>query len=157
MSSELRGLYFRKYLVIFVVEKMKEMRTILVLAFATLLGTTHIHAQESITINEDLAVQQLLGQYIAINTANPHIIGWRVQVVSTTDRQRLETVRQSLKARYPYLTTSWVHNRPYYRLRAGAFVSKLEALQLQHLLREDYPGSIPTRDTEITASEIIGY
>ena len=133
------------------------MRMILVLAFAILLGANPIQAQESMTIHEDQEVQQLLRRYVEINTAKPHITGWQVQVVSTTDRQRLETVRQSLKARYPYLTTSWVHNRPYYRLRAGAFVSKLEALQLQHLLRQDYPGSIPTRDTEITASEIIGY
>ncbi|MEM6376852.1 MAG: SPOR domain-containing protein, partial [Bacteroidota bacterium] len=100
--------------------------------------------------------EQLMEQYVRINTAKSYVEGWRVQVISTTDRQRLESVRQSLKARYPYLSTSWVHNRPYYRLRAGAFATKLEALQLQHLLREYYPGSIPTRDTEITASEIIG-
>ena len=111
---------------------------------------------QKITINEDYEVEQLMEQYVRINTARSYVEGWRVQVISTTDRQRLESVRQSLKARYPYLSTSWVHNRPYYRLRAGAFATKLEALQLQHLLREYYPGSIPTRDTEITASEIIG-
>ena len=111
---------------------------------------------QKIAINEAYEVAQLMEQYVRINTAKSYVEGWRVQVISTTDRQRLESVRQSLKARYPYLSTSWVHNRPYYRLRAGAFATKLEALQLQHLLREYYPGSIPTRDTEITASEIIG-
>lgn len=114
-----------------------------------------VHAQNA-SINEDYEVEQLMEQYVRINTAKTHVEGWRVQVLSTTDRQRLESVRQSLKARYPYLSTSWVHNRPYYRLRAGAFESKLEALQLQHLLREYYPGSIPTRDTKVSASEIIG-
>lgn len=108
------------------------------------------------TINEDYEVEQLMEQYVRINTAKSYVEGWRVQVISTTDRQRLESVRQSLKSRYPYLSTSWVHNRPYYRLRAGAFATKLEAIQLQHLLREYYPGSIPTRDTEVSASEIIG-
>lgn len=111
---------------------------------------------QKITINEDYEVEQLMDQYVRINTAKSYVEGWRVQVISTTDRQRLESVRQSLKSRYPYLSTSWVHNRPYYRLRAGAFATKLEALQLQHLLREYYPGSIPTRDTEVSASEIIG-
>jgi hypothetical protein len=113
-------------------------------------------AAQKITINQDYEVEQLMDQYVRISTAKSYVEGWRVQVISTTDRQRLESVRQSLKARYPYLTTSWVHNRPYYRLRAGAFATKLEALQLQHLLREYYPGSIPTRDTEVSASEIIG-
>ena len=133
------------------------MRIALIFMLCTLMGTISSTAQNSVTINEEYEVQQLLQQYININTAKSYVTGWRVQVVSTTDRQRLETVRQSIMSRYPYLSTSWVHNRPYYRLRAGAFATKLEALQLQHLLREYYPGSIPTRDTEITASEIIGY
>jgi hypothetical protein len=136
---------------------MIDMRIALIFMLCTLMGTISSTAQNSVTINEDYEVQQLLQQYININTAKSYVTGWRVQVVSTTDRQRLETVRQSIRSRYPYLSTSWVHNRPYYRLRAGAFATKLEALQLQHLLREYYPGSIPTRDTEITASEIIGY
>lgn len=118
-------------------------------------GISEIDAQK-ITVNEDYEVEQLMDQYVRINTAKSYVEGWRVQVISTTDRQRLESVRQSLKSRYPYLSTSWVHNRPYYRLRAGAFATKLEAIQLQHLLREYYPGSIPTRDTEVSASEIIG-
>lgn len=133
------------------------MRIALILWSSMLLGAVYSSAQESITIKEDYEVQQLLQQFIDMNTAKSHVTGWRVQVVSTTDRQRLETVRESIKSRYPYLTTSWVHNRPYYRLRAGAFATKLEALQLQHLLRQYYPGSIPTRDTKLTASEIIGY
>ena len=132
------------------------MRVILLLAFL-LAGISLPMKAQQVTINEDYEVEQLMNKFISIHTAKSHVEGWRVQVISTTDRQRLESVRQSLKARYPYLATSWVHNRPYYRLRAGAFATKLEALQLQHLLREYYPGSIPTRDTRISASEIIGY
>lgn len=133
------------------------MRIFPILLISFFLGTVDSLAQESVTIKEDFEVQQLLQQFITLNSAKSYVTGWRVQVVSTTDRQRLESVRQSIKSRYPYLSTSWVHNRPYYRLRAGAFATKLEALQLQHLLRRYYPGSIPTRDTRITAAEIIGY
>jgi hypothetical protein len=128
------------------------------LALVVLLVTSwRASGQDTISIKEDFEVKQLMRQFIEINSAQSYVTGWRVQVVSTTDRQRLESVRQSLKARYPYLSTSWVHNRPYYRLRAGAFATKLEALQLQHLLRDYYPGSIPTRDTQVSAAEIIGY
>lgn len=128
------------------------------LALVVLLVTSwRASGQDTISIKEDFEVKQLMRQFIEINSAKSYVTGWRVQVVSTTDRQRLESVRQSLKARYPYLSTSWVHNRPYYRLRAGAFATKLEALQLQHLLRDYYPGSIPTRDTQVSAAEIIGY
>ena len=132
------------------------MRFILLLLIFSGLYSVQGQAQQ-IAINEDYEVQQLMEKFVSINTSKSYVEGWRVQVISTTDRQRLESVRQSLKIRYPYLSTSWVHNRPYYRLRAGAFASKLEALRLQHLLREYYPGSIPTRDTKVSASEIIGY
>ncbi|MEO0339590.1 MAG: SPOR domain-containing protein [Bacteroidota bacterium] len=112
---------------------------------------------QNITINEDFEVEQIVEKFVSINTSKSYVEGWRVQVVSTTDRQKLESVRSSLKVRYPYLSTSWVHNRPYYRLRAGAFGTRLEALRLQHLLRKYYPGCIPTRDTRLSASEIIGF
>lgn len=113
-------------------------------------------AQE-LQINEDYEVAELMRKFKEINTRNDYVEGWRVQVISTTDRQRMESVRQGLRARYPYLSTSWEHDRPYYRLRAGAYASRLEALQLQHMLREFYPGCIPTRDPRMSASEIIGY
>ena len=131
------------------------MRIVLLSLFAVF-SCLNIGQAQNIQVNEDFEVQQLMEKFVTINTSKSYVEGWRVQVVSTTDRQRLESVRQALKIRYPYLSTSWVHNRPYYRLRAGAFATKLEALQLQHLLREYYPGSIPTRDTRIAASEIIG-
>lgn len=133
------------------------MRIAILALLICMVSSWNASAQDTIPIQEDFEVKQLMQQFVQINTARPYVTGWRVQVVSTTDRDRLESVRQSLKARYPYLSTSWVHNRPYYRLRAGAFATKLEALQLQHLLREYYPSSIPTRDTQISAAEVIGY
>jgi len=128
----------------------------LILICLLVLMFSGLRAQES-NIHEDYEVSQLMIKFKEINQKSDRVEGWRVQVVSTTDRQRMESIRQALKLRYPYLTTSWEHNRPYYRLRAGAFATRLEALQLQHLLREYYPGCIPTRDTRMAASEIIGY
>lgn len=132
------------------------MRSVFFILLVLCFAQPSVWAQE-FSISEDYEVEQLMDKFINIHTSKSYVEGWRVQVISTTDRQRLESVRQSIKIRYPYLSTSWVHNRPYYRLRAGAFATKLEALRLQHLLREYYPGSIPTRDTRVSASEIIGY
>jgi hypothetical protein len=119
-------------------------------------GGVSLSAQD-VPINEDNEVTQLMRIFKQINNRSEYVEGWRVQVVSTTDRQRMESVREALRERYPYLSTSWEHDRPYYRLRAGAYATRLEALQLQHMLREFYPGCIPTRDTKMSASEIIGY
>lgn len=111
---------------------------------------------QKVTVAEDPAVKEIMETYTSINKSKPYVKGWRVQILSTVDRQEFESVRSSFKSRYPYLTTSWVHNRPYYKLRAGAFANKLDALRLQYLLREDFPGAYPAIDNEIRAEEIIG-
>jgi len=111
---------------------------------------------QKITVAEDPAVQDIMATYTSGNKSKPYVKGWRVQILSTVDRQKFESVRASFKNRYPYVTTSWVHNRPYYKLRAGAFANKLDALRLQYLLRADFPGAYPAVDNEILAEEIIG-
>lgn len=111
---------------------------------------------QNIEIREDASVQEIMDFYKRVNKGKPYIEGWRVQILSTVDRQQFESVRANFKAQYPYITTSWVHNRPYYKLRAGAFASKLEALRLQSLLKMDYPSAYPAVDNEIRPEEIIG-
>ena len=91
------------------------------------------------------------------NKANTEIEGWRIQILATTDRQRMETVRQSFLYRYPNIPVDWVHNKPYYKLRAGAFSSKLEALRLKYILDDDYPGTYPVKDTNISPEELIRF
>ncbi len=112
---------------------------------------------QNVTFNEEPAITRMMDHFIEVNKAKPFIDGWRVMILSTTDRQQLESVMYAFKQRYPYIQTSWVHNRPYYKLRAGAFATKLEAMRLQYLLREYYPGAYPARDPEVRAEELIGY
>lgn len=113
------------------------------------------HTQK-ITVSEDPAVEEIMATYTSVNKSKPYVKGWRVQILSTVDRQKFESVRSSFKNQYPYITTSWVHERPYYKLRAGAFANKLDALRLQYVLRPEFPGAYPAVDNEILAEEIIG-
>lgn len=108
-------------------------------------------------ITEDPAVNSLVEQFIIKNKATPYVEGWRVQILSTTDRDKLESVRGAFKSQYPYLPATWVHNRPYYMLRAGAFTNKLDALRLQQFLRGNYPSAYPVQDDKIEPSELLGY
>jgi len=111
---------------------------------------------QNLNVNEESDVQQVMKHYQKINKQQQYIDGWRVMILSTTDRQMMESVRSSFKQRYPYLSVTWVHNPPYFKLRAGAFQQKLEALRLQHALRDYYPGAYPARDNKIRPEEIIG-
>lgn len=105
---------------------------------------------------ESYDVQQAMQTYIASNRATSFIKGWRVQVLSTTDRDRLDQVRNAFRAQYPNLALTSVHKRPYYMLRAGAFTDKLDAYRLQQFLRSSYPSSYIVQDDEIEPQQLLG-
>ena len=104
-------------------------------------------AQE-IQINEDPKVAALVKTWINNNRINPRVEGWRVQVMSSADRQQVEDGRNRFRTLYPDVPADWVHERPYYKLRVGAFRSKQESLVFIAGLT-DFPGAYPARDSGI--------
>ena len=117
-------------------------------------GQTQLPAR--VQFIESADVQQAMQTYIASNRATSLIKGWRVQILSTTDRDRLDQVRNAFRAQYPNLVLTSVHNRPYYMLRAGAFTDKLDAYRLQQFLRSSYPSSYIVQDDEIEPQQLLG-
>lgn len=118
---------------------------ILLLVFLTATGT--VQGQE-MQINEDPAVSQLCRLWVNNNRTNPGLEGWRVQILSSTDRQQVEADRDRFRQAYPETAADWVHEKPYYKLRAGAFRNRQEALAFIALLI-DFPGAYPTKDSNI--------
>lgn len=75
--------------------------------------------------------------------------------MATTDRQRMENALGQFQALYPWVASSWVHTKPYYKIRAGAFASKRDALRTLYLLKRDYPAAYPIQDIEIKPEELL--
>lgn len=112
---------------------------------------------QNIQINEEPGVAQLMNSFIAINKSKINVDGWRIQLLATTDRNRMENAKQNFQYQYPNIAVSWVHEKPYYKLRAGAFSSKLEATRMLYVLKREYPGAYPARDRNIRPGELAGY
>lgn len=125
------------------------------LIFFLLVGLASTQAQ-NILINPDAPIGSMMDRYAELNKSRSRIGGWRVQILATPDRQRLESVKQSFQYRYPSIPVSWEHSAPYYKLRAGAFATKLEALRLKYILQKDYPGIYLVKDDAISPRELIG-
>lgn len=104
-------------------------------------------AQE-IQINEDPAVTQMVRAWTNNNRAEPHLSGWRVQIMASTDRQQVENGRDRFRTEYPDVPADWVLEKPYYKLRVGAFRSKQEALGFISDL-DGWPGAYPAKDSNI--------
>lgn len=116
---------------------------------------SQLQAQGSIDIDEPPVIREMMQRFTEINRSNPTVAGWRIQVLATTDRQRMESELQQFRVLYPNTHVDWVHNSPYYKIRAGAFRTKLEALRIQNLLRNDYPGAFPAVDNTIQPFELL--
>ncbi|MCO6493809.1 MAG: SPOR domain-containing protein [Phaeodactylibacter sp.] len=132
------------------------MARFLFLGWFLVFGQIAANAQNNVFYEEDRPIGEMMDRFIEINKSRNYVSGWRVQVLATPDRQRLESVKQSFQYRYPSIAVDWVHSAPYYKLRAGAFATKLEALRLKYILERDYPGIYLVRDDAIRPRELIG-
>ncbi len=124
------------------------------LLFLLLLASLTVQGQSSIVVQADQEVSKLLDAFVRVNTSETKVTGWRVQILATTDRQRLETVESSFKLNYPSIPVDWVHANPYYKLRAGAFQTKAEAERLKNTLSQQFDGVYLVKD-QVTESELL--
>jgi septal ring-binding cell division protein DamX len=104
-------------------------------------------AQE-VQLNEDPGISKLYSAWLNDNRTNPRISGWRVQIMASTDRQQIEQGYNQFRQRYSEIPAAWIQEKPYYKLRVGAFRSRQEALAFIANL-PDYTGAYPAKDLAI--------
>jgi hypothetical protein len=68
--------------------------------------------------------------------------------MSATDRLQVDQGRNKFRTEYPEIPAEWTLEKPYYKLRVGAFRSKQEALAFIAVL-SGWPGAYPAKDTNI--------
>lgn len=129
-------------------------KVLFIFCFSFLFST--ISFSQGINVSEDYAVAQMLQRYIQNNKSQTIVAGWRVQLFSTSDRNKVEDAKQNFMRDYPGISVDWTHSKPYYRLRAGAFATKLEAKRLLYRLKKDYPSAFLAKDNNISYREIVG-
>ena len=120
------------------------------------LGALSAKAQlTNIQLAQQAGIQELVEQFISTNKSRSYVEGWRIQILSSTDRQTVESTLQTFRYQYPNIQADWVHNKPYYKVQAGAFSSKLEAVHLLHLIQQDYPSAYLIQDSRIRPQELL--
>lgn len=104
-------------------------------------------AQE-VQYQEEPGVSQLMRLWVNQNRATPRVEGWRIQIMASTDRQQVEDAKSRFKLLYPEIPADWIHEKPYYKLRVGAFRTRQEAMAFLSNLPE-YAGAYPAKDANI--------
>lgn len=116
------------------------------IAILILLSIPVFATGQNIVIKETPPIGSMMDKFAALNAEATEIEGWRIQLLATTDRQKVEQELQRFKMLYPGISVDWSHSKPYYKLRAGAFTSRLDTYHMLHVIKKDYPGAYPAKD-----------
>lgn len=87
-------------------------------------------------------VQQAMESYRRDFQKEESLSGYRIQYLFTNDRREMERMVREFKKIYDYVPDEWVHDPPYYRLYAGSFLSRIDAIRFLSEVRKDFPGAI---------------
>jgi hypothetical protein len=124
-----------------------------IIATLIFLGVVELASAQTITVNEDPTISRIMDVYVVTNKAPQIVDGFRVQLAATTDRTKMDAVENDFKSKYPGTHIEWVHNKPYYKVRAGAFTSKSSAAQFLKSIKADFPDAYIVPD-KIKSDEI---
>ncbi len=102
----------------------------------------------------DAPIDRMMTKWIEQNRATKKVSGWRVQLIATTDRRKMDEVLTSFKTNFPDIAIDWQHDKPYYKVQAGACTTKIEAMALQMQLRSAYPSGYIIQSDSISPADL---
>jgi Fe-S cluster biosynthesis and repair protein YggX len=118
------------------------------------LNKTELSAQY-INIQEDPSISELMSKYMEWEKEQTRVNGWRIQIINTDDRRKMEKALSDFRFNYPDIKyTTWKQVSPYYKVIVGAFDSKLDALAVLQDIKSDFPSAIPIID-QIEETELL--
>ena len=113
--------------------------------------------QAQVRIIEHGPFTEMLDKYAEINRdPSRRLSGYRVQILATTDRLKLEEAKQKFQSRYPY-AADWKHEPPYYKLRTGAFTDRAKATAFLYRVKQNFPSAYPAIVKDIRPPELLNY
>jgi RNA recognition motif-containing protein len=107
-----------------------------------------VKASDTIIIRKDPRLDVLTAKQAAFNkrssmmTANGQYKGFRLQVVSTTNRDQANKVKSDLLNKYPEEKAYITFQSPYFKVRIGNFIKKEDADKFRKMLGNQFPQGV---------------
>jgi hypothetical protein len=122
-------------------------------------ATTFLCAQEEgiLHVTEEYSIRQLLDHRKALNFQKDRKLKvWSVQLFLSRDKYLATKKVTEAKNRTKNLTSKvdWFYEAPYYRIYAGGFYTKMEAVSLLNDLVDIFPEAIVFKNTEAKPSDM---
>ncbi len=110
---------------------------------------------QQIELNETTAIKEMTEAWVKLNQTTVRLEGWRIQLASSTDRFEVQATKERFQASFPHIACDWYQEKPYYKLKAGAFNHSWEARKVIAELRSEFPGAYPVFDKKIKPADFL--
>ncbi len=83
-------------------------------------------------------IESLVGKNRYVHQQKNQEIGYRIQLIQSTDRNKVLTTRAQFSSQFPRTKSYLDYQQPYFKLRVGNFANRLEAYKFYREIREDF-------------------
>ena len=132
------------------------MKKKIIIILSLVFGITLCCEVDAQNIVEEPMITNMMNNYAYYNRQNTKMRGWRVQILSTTNRRDMESTRRRFEGTYPGYHLRFKHDEPFFRLQTGAFANRQTARPFLKQLQKKFPGAILVTD-EMEVSEMLSY
>lgn len=147
---------WKVYLCTVIRPKMKARRFYYILFTIAAILWIRPQASSQVVFREPILVANLMNRFLAYNIDHSQIPGWKIQIISTTDRREMDEVRNRFVIYFPGIPITWKHVAPNYQVRVGSFRTKTELMSQMQDIRKRFPMSSPVIDM-IDKGDLIDY
>lgn len=120
----------------------------------SLLWITPAYLEAQVIVKTPSSIDNLMMQFEQMNTAKDKMSGYRLQIIASDDRRKVDNVRSKVSQSHPEYRVIWKFSNPYYKVLAGAFRTKLEAERARYLVGQTYNNVLIVLDNEIPRTEL---
>ncbi len=124
---------------------------ILAMTILAALAPRVVHAQ--VNVVEQPEVKELMDRFVKLGKEEPYIDGWRIKIISTTNRRDLDIARSKFVNYYPDINFVVSHESPHYSIKVGAFETRIDVEPVLNQFKSIFPTALPYRD-KIMKSEL---
>ncbi len=98
-----------------------------------------IRAHGDIRISTEGPIDLLMSRYYYMNSSNPAISVFRIQMANSTNRQVVYEAKSKFLQNFRDLRADVDFQQPYYKLRTGYFKERYEAYRMLKEIKEEFP------------------
>ncbi len=102
-----------------------------------------LNDKKETTFISQTKINDLVDKYKLILKNKNGVDGWRLQIKFTSKREDILPYQLKFTNLYPEIPVQIIFDSPYYKLTAGNFRTKNEALKIKHKIHKNFPGAHP--------------